>query len=81
MGAFYDLTSFFFFKATPAAYGSSQAGGRKSELLLPAYTTATPDPSLSWRNLHDRVQQCWIIHQLTEAGDRTCILVDTLLGS
>ena len=30
---------FFFFRATPAAYGSSE--GVESELQLPAYTTAT----------------------------------------
>ena len=46
----------------------------KSELQLPAYTTATatPDPSC---NLYHNSQQHWIPKPLTEAWDQICILM------
>ena len=34
------LFSFCLFRPKPVAYGGSQAGGVKSEMQLPAYTTA-----------------------------------------
>ena len=51
--------------------------GVESELELPAYTTATvtPDPSHVC-NLHHGSWQCWILNALSEARDRTCILMD-----
>ena len=51
--------------------------GVKSELQLPANTTAaaTPDPSHVC-NLHHSSRQCRITNLLTEARDRTCILMD-----
>ena len=50
--------------------------GVKSELQLPAYTTATPDLS-SVCNLHHSSRHCRILNPLREARDRTCILIDT----
>ena len=52
--------------------------GVKSKLQLPAYTTATatPDPSHVC-NLHHSLWQCQILNQLSEARDRTHILMDT----
>ena len=52
--------------------------GVKSEVQLPAYTTAvaTPDPG-SVCDLHHSPQQHWILNPLSEARDRTCVLVDT----
>ena len=52
--------------------------GVKSELQLPAYTTATaaPDPSHIC-GLHHSSQQCWILNPLIEARDLTHVLVDT----
>ena len=52
--------------------------GVESELQLPAYTTATAtlDPSLIC-DLHQSSQQHQILNTLTEAWDRTCILMDT----
>ena len=48
--------------------------GVESELQLPAYTTATPDPR--WIcNLHHRSRQCWILNPLSQAGDQTCNLM------
>ena len=75
------LLSFLSFKATPEAYGGSQARGR-IQLSLPAHATATatPDPShicdpyhSSWRCS----QQCQILNPLSGARDRNCILMDT----
>ena len=47
--------------------------GVESELQLPAYPTATamPDPS----RIYD-LQLCWVVNPLSEARDRTCILID-----
>ena len=51
--------------------------GVKSELLLPAYTTATAMPGPSrFCNLHHSSQQCQILNPLSEARNRTCILMD-----
>ena len=46
-------------------------------LQMPAYTTAIamPDPSLNC-NLHHRARQCQILNPLSEARDRTRILMD-----
>ena len=52
--------------------------GVELELQLPAYTTATATRDLSCIcDLHHSSQQCWIPHSLSEARDRTCILMDT----
>ena len=63
------------FRAAPTAYGSSQA--RESELQLPAYptATATQDPSHVC-DLRCSLRQ-WILNSLSEARDRTRILMDT----
>ena len=51
--------------------------GVQSELQLPAYTTATATPDLSHIcNLHHSSQQCQIPNPLSEARDRTHILMD-----
>ena len=52
--------------------------GIKSELQLPAYTTATAtwDPS-RFCDLHHSSWQHWILNPLSEARNRTCILMDT----
>ena len=48
-----------------------------SELQLPAYATATatPDPSHVC-HLHHSSRLPWILNPLSEAGDRTLILMD-----
>ena len=52
--------------------------GVKSELRLPAYTTATARRDLSHVcDLHHSSQQCQILNSLSEARDRTFILIDT----
>ena len=52
--------------------------GVKSELQLPAYSTATAmqDPSCIC-DLHHSPQQCWILNPVSKARDWTCILMDT----
>lgn len=54
--------------------------GDELELQLPAYTTATatPDPSHTC-NLSHSLWQCQILNTLSEARDRTCLLMDTTL--
>ena len=51
--------------------------GVKWELQLAAYTraTATPDPTHVC-NLHQHAQQCRILSPLSEARDRTCVLME-----
>ena len=56
--------------------------GIKSELQLPAYTTATALLDLSHiYDLHHSFWQCWILNLLGKFRDRTCILRDTMLRS
>ena len=79
----FSFLFFFFFlsfvfclsRATPAAYGGSQARGQL-ELQLLAYTTATgtADPSHVC-DLHHISWQHWIRNPLSEARDRTCNLM------
>ena len=69
------LFNFFGFRATPMAYGSSQV---KLELQLPPYNTATAVRDLSCIcDLHHSSRQRWILSALSEARDRTCVLMDT----
>ena len=51
--------------------------GVKPELQLPAYATATATPDPSWIfKLHHSSRQCQILNPLSEARDRTCVLMD-----
>ena len=49
--------------------------GVQLELQMPAYTTAMQDPS-HFCNLHHSSCQHWILNPLSEARDRTPILMD-----
>ena len=52
--------------------------GVKSEMQLPAYTTATAMQDLSCVcDLHHSAGQHQILNPLSEAGYQTCILMDT----
>ena len=52
--------------------------GVEWELQLCAYTTATATPDGSHVcNLHHGSRQCWILNPLSEARDKTCVLMDT----
>ena len=54
----------------------------KSELQLPAYTTARAMPDRSCIcDLHLRLWLSWILNPLSKASDRTHILMDTMSGS
>ena len=63
--------------AATTARGSSWASGHIGA-AAEAYATAivTPDPSHIC-NLHHSLPQHWILNQLSEARDRTHILMDT----
>ena len=51
--------------------------GVKSELQLLAYTTATAMPDLSYVcDLHHNSWQLQILNPMSEARDRTCVLMD-----
>ena len=67
------------FRSAPTVYGSSQARGRirATAAGLLAYTTATAttDPSHIC-NPHHSSRQHWILNPMSEAGDRTFILMD-----
>ena len=53
----------------------------KSELQLPAYTTATATRDMRCIcNLCCSSQQRWILNPLMEAKDRTCIFTEAMLG-
>ena len=58
------------FRATPTAYGGSQARV-ESELQLLAYTTATIQDLSCICNLHHSSQQRWVPHLLSEARNQT----------
>ena len=60
------------------AYGGSQGRGRM-ELQPLAYATATATPDLSHIcNLRHSSGQCQILNPLSEARDRTCVLMDAV---
>ena len=71
--SFFLFFAFFFFfllfGVAPAAYG-------KSELQMPAYTMATPDPSCVC-DVHHSSQQQWILNPLIKARDQAQIFMDT----
>ena len=62
------------FRATPVAYGSSQARGQIGATAT--YTTATPDLSIIC-HLYRSSRQCWILNPLNKDRDRTRVLMDT----
>ena len=66
---------FWLFRATLAAYGSSQARGWIRAAAAYAYATAMPNLSRLC-DLHHSSWQCQILNPLSEARDWTCILVD-----
>ena len=57
-------------RATPSAYGSSQARGQMGAVAAPAYTTATAMgyPSQGY-NLHHSSRQHQILNPLNETRD------------
>ena len=70
-------TFFFFFRATPAAYGGFQARGVIGAVAA-GYTTAIAMPYPSYVcNLHHSSQQHQILNPPSEARDQTCVLMDT----
>ena len=75
---FFQFFFFGLFRAAPAAYEGSQARSRILMEVWPlAYTTATATPDTRHVcNLHHISCQCWILNSLSEAGDRTYILMD-----
>ena len=69
-----------FFKISFFFLGPHLQHRLKSELQLPAYTTATPDPS-GIGDLCHSVRQHQVLNQLAKARDPTRILMDTRSAS
>ena len=67
--------TFLFFRAAPETYRSLQARG-ELKLQLPAYATATPDPSCIC-DLHCSLWQHQLLNPLSKARYWTHILIDT----
>ena len=69
--------SLFFFKSHTVACGSSQAKGQTGAAVASLdHSQTTQDPSFIC-NLHHSSQQRLILNPLSEARDRTCVLMDT----
>ena len=70
-----SLFSFLFFigrfRASPTAYGGSQARG-----VARASHSHSHDLSLVC-NLHHSSRQCWILNPLSKAKDQTCVFMNT----
>ena len=68
---------FLLFRAAPLAYRNSQARGgiwAVAVSLHPCHSNARSEPCL---DLHHSWQQCQIFNALSEARDRTCVLMYT----
>ena len=76
---FFNFCLFFFF-FPPSGPHPRHMGvprlGIQLELQLLVYATATPDPSRVC-NLRHTSWQCWIVNPLSEARDRTRVVVKT----
>ena len=81
---FYSLSfspSVFVFRATPEAYGSSEARDHIRAVavgLHHSHSNTRPKPRLQPTPCF---QQCWILNPLSEARDGTCVLTETISGS
>ena len=78
LSAYFFFFSFLVFLEPHSQHMEVPRIGVKSELQLPAYTTAraTPDPSLIC-DLHHSSRQRQILNALDKAWNRTRVLVDT----
>ena len=78
LGRLYCAVLFFSFLGLYLRHMEVSRLGVKSELLLPAYTTATATQDLSCIcDLHHSSWQCQILNSLSKARDGTCVLMDT----
>lgn len=71
------LSLFFFFGATPATYGGSQARDRIGAAAASCTTASNARSEPHIFILHHSSQQCWMLNLLSKARDRTCILMDS----
>ena len=67
---------FFFLRASHAAYGSYQARGRIGAVAASQYYSHSNVGYKAW-DPYCSSQPCWILNPLSEARDRTCVLLDT----
>ena len=72
------ISDFFFFLGLHPPHVEVPRLGVEQELQLPAYATATATPDLiRVCDLHHNLWQCQILNPLSEARDRTHVLMDT----
>ena len=72
---FFFSLFFFFFRAAPMAYGDSQARGPIEATAAGLHHSHGNANQSLICHLHHSSRQCWIL-PLSEARDRTCILMD-----
>ena len=68
---------FCLFRAAPVAYGASQAGGWIKAAAAGLHHSHSNVGSEVCPDLHHSSWQCWIPNPLSEARDRTQVLMDT----
>jgi len=74
---YYYYYYFLLFRATPKAFGDSQAKGPLRAVVARLYHSHSNVGSEPVCNLHHSSQQHQILNPLSKARDRTCILMDT----
>ena len=62
--------------AAPAAHGGSQARSLIGARAAGLHHRHSNAGSKTYRDLHLSSRQCWILNPLSEARDRTCVLMD-----
>ena len=65
-----------FFRAAPAAYGGSKAKGQIRATAADLHHSHSNIRSEPLCDLHHSSWQCRILNPLSEAGDRTCMVMD-----
>ena len=73
----YEICHNFFCRAPPAAYVSSQARGRIGAAAASLHHSHSNLGSKPHQQPTHSSRQCQILNPLSEAGDQTCILMDT----
>ena len=69
---------FYFFRAAHATYGSSQGRGWIGAAAARLHHSHTTCYLSCVCNLHHSSWQHWILYPLSEARDRSCVLMDTI---
>ena len=74
--SFFFFCLFAFSRATPAAYGDSQARGQIGAVAPSLHRSHSNTRSRPYRDLQHSSRQHRILNPLSKARDRTCVLMD-----